>query len=283
MSRTEEAASNTRILNVVPREIYSFSNANHTVRVGNGGAGPSGVFRALAEGYQQACDGAGAVAWYQNISPLTLQALQDGNIDIAFTYERDQEAKIFDEGWILKPELVFNDHFVLVGPKDNPAGVQSSDTPEQGFEKIARLGTSHPERPLFLSRHDESATNLKELAIFESIGVSISKKSIPPWYVCNTVFPVDALRQADEGFYTLTDHGTFGMVSAELKSTVKYILGGDLLRNPCNALLGTKARKEVQEFMEYVRSDHGQEVIARFGQELYGQPLFTRATQLDFT
>jgi len=273
----------TLVLSNTPREIYKSPHSQHVIRLGNGGAGPSGLLRALAEDYQDKVQDASTIEWYQNISPLTLRALRDGTLDIALTYERDQEDLAIAQGWAEGPTLIFNDHFVVVGPATNPAGLDVTDSPVEAFTKLASFAKRYPASPLFLSRNDNSATSLKERLIWKAIGVDLTSKNFPDWYLCDSVFPAAALLRADrQGLYTLTDHGTFAMLSKEMISTKLFSIGGDLLRNPCNALLRCRADAETRRFLEYLGKD-GQQVVHHFGTNLYGRILYTPADILDLS
>jgi len=274
-------AVSTLVLSNTPKESYRSPSSQHVIRLGNGGAGPSGLLRALAEDYHDKVQDASTIEWYQNISPLTLQALRAGTLDIALTYERDQEDLAVAQGWAEAPTLIFNDHFVLVGPVSNPAGLNSTDSPEAAFAKLAAFACSHPVLPLFLSRNDSSATCLKERSIWKAVGVDVAYGPFPDWYICDSVFPVDALLRADQaGLYTLTDHGTFTMFGNKVDMTKLFVMGGDLLRNPCNALLSCRAGFETRRFLKYL-GEEGQDVIARFGTELYSKALYTPANVSD--
>lgn len=271
----------TLVLSNTPRETYKSPHSQHVIRLGNGGAGPSGLLRALTEDYQDKVQDASTIEWYQNISPLTLRALRDGTLDIALTYERDQEDLAVSQGWAEAPTLIFNDHFVLVGPATNPAGLGITDSPAKAFAKLASLASSQPSSPLFLSRNDNSATSLKERSIWKAIGVDLTSRNFPDWYICDSVFPADALLRADrQDLYTLTDHGTFAMLLSEMISTKLFVMGGDLLRNPCSALLRCHAEAETRRFLKYL-CEEGQQVIQSFGIELYDRILYTPAHILD--
>lgn len=72
---------------------------------------------------------------------------------------------------------LFRDHFLIVGPPENPANLSKSDDPKTIFSKLynkAEAGdTETPVR--FLSRYDKSATNIKESLMWIDIG-QVSKR-----------------------------------------------------------------------------------------------------------
>lgn len=274
-------ATDTRALSAVPKEIYGTVGANITLRIGNGGAGPTGILRALAEDYLAASGAHTAIAWYQDISKNTLLQLKKGTIDIALVYEKSQGQKAQEQGWATHYTSVFNDHFLIIGPKTNPAQLQIDDRPEQAFAKIAQAGKQHS-RPMFLSRDDNSGTNVKEQSIWQKAGLSPWKEE-NGWYVKLHVFPKDALLATDkQSLYTISDWGTWLSNAPSLTNSAIYVQGGEMLLNPCFALLGKNPGQEVLAFLEYLKSPRAQQLIATFGKERYGHPLFTPAAQVDF-
>lgn len=271
----------TMVPSTTPKEVYGPPGAPIRLRLGNGGAGPTGLLRALAEDFLAMEEASYAIAWYQNISRLTLEALKNGTIDMALTYERDQEDVYLQEGTATERTLVFNDHFVIVGPASNPAHVTPGDKAATIFAKVARQGEAQG-APAFLSRDDGSATHCKEQTIWEQAGRA--PWNVPSaWYVRHTVFPRDALVEANNrSLYTIIDRGTWTSTRPRLNDAVLYGQGGEQLRNPCHALLQAHPTALAQAFLAYLKSPRGQQVVANFGRTDHGEPLFTPADQPDF-
>ena len=272
-------------LQTLPAEIYGADNAPVVLRVGNGGAGPTGILRALAEDFLTARQLPGAVAWYQNISRFTLQALHQQLIDVALVYEPESAQRAIRAGWAARAVPVFNDHFLLVGPQDNPAGLQPGDSARQAMARIAQQGELPPQRPLFLSRDDDSGTNHREQLLWVADGL-MPWAEMPqlPWYQRAPVFPAAALQRADrQGLYTLTDRGTWLSQKAQLKNSRVWVQGGAELLNPCQALLSNQASPLARDFVDYLSSARAQQLIASFGVARFnGAALFTPAAQADF-
>lgn len=282
LSLSAHAQVDTRIISSEPKEIYGKKNAEIKIRIGNGGAGITGILRALSEDYLKVSGNKFAIAWYQDISINTLQQLKTGNIDIALVYERSQNETAQKEGWGSNYTRIFNDHFLVVGPKRNPARLEESDSPVTAFKKIYANGEKNKET-IFLSRDDNSATNVKEQSIWQAANLKPwngNKK----WYYKYHVFPKDALLYADKNaLYTVTDHGTWLANKNSLSNTKIYVSGNKSLINPCFALLGENPSKEALAFLNYLKSDRAQKLIANFGKGQYdGQAFFTPAQQLDF-
>lgn len=140
LTQTVFASADTRTISSEPKEIYGGSKKNIQIRIGNGGAGSTGILRALAEDYLKSTSKNYSIAWYQDISINTLFQLKSGVIDIALVYEKSQGDTAQKEGWATNYTPIFNDHFLIVGPKKNPAQLTESDSPQQAFAKIATLG-----------------------------------------------------------------------------------------------------------------------------------------------
>jgi len=277
LSGALSAADDTREVSLVPKEIYGSPSHNIRIRLGNGGAGPTGLLKALADDYIEEKSATYSIAWYQDVSPKTLEQLKNGVIDIALVYEKNQGDKAVADGWATHPTPIFNDHFLIVGPISNPASIATGDATEPCLRKIAQQG-SLESYPIFLSRDDQSATNVKEQSLWTLSGLS-PWTSTANWYFRFHVFPKDALiRAAGDGLYTITDRGTWLSTRAEISNCRIYVEGGEQLLNPCFALLGTHPNAETLEFLTYLTSIRAQHLISEFGKDIYqGDALFTSA------
>jgi ABC-type tungstate transport system permease subunit len=276
------AVDDTRLISSKPKEIYGQYKKNIQLRIGNGGAGPTGILRALSEDYLQVSGKKFAIAWYQDISINTLQQLKKGKIDIALVYEKTQGEEATKEGWATRSTPIFNDHFLIVGPKSNPAKLDKSDSIQNIFLKIAKTGEKIS-KPVFLSRDDNSGTNVKEHLLWQSIDLKPWKgNSI--WYFRYPTFPKDALIYSNQNqLYSITDWGTWLSNKDQTSHLDIYSQGGKSLLNHCFALLEKNPSKEAVEFLEYLKSSRAQKLIGDFGKDTFnGKALFTPAQQLDF-
>lgn len=105
-------------------------------------------------------------------------------------------------------------------------------------------------------------------------------------YIRQKVFPQQALQLADEkNAFTIVDWATWLSFRASTKNTQVYVVGGKLLLNPCHAIVVEKnatAKPHIMKFLNYLASERAQNVLKHFGEEKYGEPLFTPAAQMDF-
>ncbi len=275
-------AQDTREISTAPREIYGNQTAEIGIKIGNGGAGPTGIIRALAEDYLKMTDAKYSIAWYQDISVNALQQLRNEVIDIALVYEKNQGEEAQKQGWATNYTPVFNDHFLIIGPKSNPAQIEKTDPLNHAFKKIAYLGKERS-APTFISRDDNSGTNIREQTIWKMINLKPWQEE-KNWYVKQHVFPQQALIYADQNsLYTITDYGTFLSNKSQLKNSQILIKSGKLLINPCFALLGRNPSREAKNFLDYLKSERAQNLIADFGKDKFGgKALFTKTDQEEF-
>jgi ABC-type tungstate transport system permease subunit len=139
---------------------------------------------------------------------------------------------------------------------------------------IAAVSSQHSSSPVrFLSRYDKSANNIRESAIWASIGQTPWSEPYSPWYHRYVDFPLGALRAAAKlGEYTLVDRGSWYAAERQCKNGLivyKEVFGAsedDNLLNPAHVLVGTKARDmEIAiAFVDWLTDkDHGQRVIGK--------------------
>ncbi|KAI0069290.1 hypothetical protein BV25DRAFT_1818283 [Artomyces pyxidatus] len=287
---------------LAPQAVYNGGYTNATeidIRIANGGAGQSGLIGAWADAFIQYSVNSGSspfcIAWYLGDTTESLGLIEAGSVDIAVTYNEAAEKQSIDSGASVRREYGFRDHFLLVGPKSNPAGLNSTkDDILAMFNKLVARGNADVVVPppadvpptRFLSRYDKSATNIKESELFITIGQVPWGLVYSKWYHQYPRFPLQALNAAavlDE--YTLTDRGTWLSSPASVTSTLQiYKAGGDsdpkdLLLNPGHVLLraniDAKYKSICERFMDWVISqDGGQKVIREFkknGQVLYSE------------
>ncbi|KAJ3900238.1 hypothetical protein F5879DRAFT_809561 [Lentinula edodes] len=285
-----ESSSNNPL---VPTKTYNggYTDAKEIrLRIANGGAGQSGLVGALADAFVKWCvEGSkSTVGWYLGDTTQSLAYLSSGWVDIAFTYNEAAEKAVVKSGKAVVRELIFLDHFYLVGPPSNPTGLTSTDLVHDAFAKIVDKGardalappssqtttTTQPTR--FLSRFDQSATNIKESGLFIDIGQVPWAHPPSLWYHIYPRFPRESLSAASVlGEYTLTDRGTWLSSEKGVKEGLRVFKGethlgdakGGTLLNPCNALLGSSPLdKDIAvEFMRWVvKPDGGQRVVKEF-------------------
>lgn len=228
----------------------------------------SGLFDVLIPAFEEANPG----ITVQVIAVGTGEALQkgiDGDADVLLVHAKADEEQFVADGYgTYRKDVMYND-FIIVGPADDPAGIKDCATAAEALAKIAESGS------IFISRGDDSGTNKKELKIWESAGIEPSGD----WYEVSGQGMGETLKIADEKqAYTLADRATYLSMFKEnaIELSVNFEGASDLL-NQYGVIPVTSAQEpEAAElFADWITSDEGQEVIANYGIEEYGEALFT--------
>ncbi len=74
-------------------------------------------------------------------------------IDVVIGHEMDIEKKLVDDGYLVNLREVLYSNYVLVGPKEDPAGIKGMKSPTEALKIITN------KKALFFSRGDNSGTH----------------------------------------------------------------------------------------------------------------------------
>ncbi len=195
---------------------------------------------------------------------------EKGDADVILVHARAREDKFVAEGYgVNRQDVMYND-FVIVGPEDDPAGIQGMTDAATALARIAEAQAP------FASRGDESGTHSKEKAIWEKAGVEPGDD----WYLSLGQGMGATLTFANEkGAYTLTDRGTYLSRQEGLELPV-LVEGDPILFNPYGVIAVNPEKHPhvkyefAMKFIEWLTSVGAQEKIGEFGVERFGQPLF---------
>ncbi len=202
-----------------------------------------------------------------------LETARSGDADVVMVHARSLEDDFIREGYgINRRDLMFND-FVIVGPEDDPAGIDEVGEAIAAFEAIADAEAT------FVSRGDNSGTHTKELAIWEAAGVEPGGD----WYREAGAGMGEVLNQANQsGAYTLADRGTFIAQRSKLALSIRVQGpiedGPELLANPYGILAVNPAVHEnvtydlAMAYIGFITSQKGQSIIQEFtvdGEQLF--------------
>jgi tungstate transport system substrate-binding protein len=193
-----------------------------------------------------------------------------GDADLLMVHDPESEAKFMAEGYgAERRPLMYND-FVLLGPKNDPAGVKEAKSVAEAFARIAAAPSP------FVSRGDESGTHQKEKRIWRLAKVEPQGD----WYISAGTGMGHVLRMASQKrAYTLSDRATFLALREGLDLQILFE-GDPLLLNRYSIILISTEKhphlhhQAAQKFRDFLLSPHGQKAIADFGKDRYGQPLF---------
>ena len=254
-------------ISAVSKQIYGATSAPSLIRLGNGALGPTGVLRAISAAYiaEKGLENQIRMEWVANHSRYSQIALQAGVVDIAFTYERDEERRAVDEGWASVAGVFCHDHFVLVGPEHDPAAITGSSDIVSAFETIAKR------QARFHTRGDGSTTNHLEFSLWDKACLPLEERRDKEWYVWAPLPPLEAVSGADDaGAYILVDRGTYltALEQGILKQTKVFVEDGAQLYNTCNILIRSDEKKrEILNFVEWLKGENAQGLVSRYGRD----------------
>jgi tungstate transport system substrate-binding protein len=204
-------------------------------------------------------------------SGAALQMGQEGNADVLLVHSPSAEKTFVEGGFGIDRKLVMHNDFVIVGPAADPAGIKGAATAVDAFAKIANA------QSLFISRGDKSGTHTMELNLWKKATITAEGD----WYVESGQGMGATLTIASEkGAYTLTDRATY-LANKDTYSLEILVEGDNALLNvyhviSINPEKWPKVNKDgAKAFADFITSEKGQDMIAKFGVEKYGAPLFT--------
>jgi tungstate transport system substrate-binding protein len=194
-----------------------------------------------------------------------------GDADVLLVHAPSAEDAYMTKGRGLSRALVMHNAFIIVGPPNDPAHVKGAARAQDAFAAIARAHAP------FVSRGDDSGTNIKELALWKIAGMLPDAAT----YVKTGSGMADTLHVASQkAAYTLTDDGTYLSQRATL-ALAPLVEDAKDLRNVYHVIvvkpLAGRISNEpgAQAFARFVTSPEGQRIIATYGRERFGRPLFT--------
>ncbi len=195
-----------------------------------------------------------------------------GDADVLLVHSRKAEDQFVQEGYGVNRKDVMHNAYIIVGPAEDPAGISGMDDAVEAFTKIYESGS------VFVSRADDSGTHKKELAIWEKAQVMPEGEQ----YIETGQGMGETLKIADEKqAYTLTDNATW-LAQKENFTIVELVQGDPILYNPYGVIAVNPEKHPdlninydgAMEFVNWITSEEGQNIIREFGVEEYGQPLF---------
>jgi tungstate transport system substrate-binding protein len=211
---------------------------------------------------------------------IAIQYGERGDVDALIVHDKPRELKFIEDGHGLERRCIGYNYFYVVGPKDDPAGIKGMNASE-AFAAIMEKGKVNPDKVSFVSRGDNSGTHSREKTLWKNAGYNYSEVNTSgPWYLDAGQGMGATLMMANQKHaYTLTDMSTFKAYQGNL-TIVPLIEGGNELLNVYVAMaVNPKKHPGVNcelanQFIDFLTSDEGQQIIATFGEDKYGQPLF---------
>ena len=188
---------------------------------------------------------------------------QAGDVDALLVHHRPSEDQFLAEGYATERRDVMYNDYVLVGPREDPAGIRGMTSALQALKQIAASGAA------FTSRADDSGTHKTEMELWKKAGMD-PKPHSGTWYrevgsgmgaTLNTAAAMNA--------YLLSDRGTW--LSFKNRRELEILVEGDPpLFNPYGILNVNPARHpgvkaaEARALMDWLVSPKAQKLIGEF-------------------
>lgn len=225
-----------------------------------------------------------------------------GQGDAVVTHAPSLEKTFVEEGYSLEPRgrAIFYSDYVIVGAIGDPAGVAAAapHNAAKAFELIAKAGEEG--KANFVSRGDNSGTNVEEKAIWKLTGVELNENGVPgpkgtktkfSWYHEGGGGQAETVQLANQcpesefpggGCYDITDRGTFNRLNSKgAVANLKIVAekneatapgGLNLLTNPFDVYIVNPAKvpgvainvEGAKALVEYLTSEAFQARLASY-------------------
>ncbi|MBS3782171.1 MAG: substrate-binding domain-containing protein [Candidatus Thermoplasmatota archaeon] len=193
-----------------------------------------------------------------------------GDADVLLVHAPELEMEFVKDGYgEYRYEVMYNE-YVVVGPEEDPAGINGLENTNESFQRIYNNQSSVN----FCSRGDDSGTHTKEKALWEKAGFDygdIDSEKHSSWYKSLGQGMGDTLRVADEeDAYVLTDEATYLSMEDELDDMKIHVQGDTNLFNqygviPVNGTMHSGVNQGLAEdFADWITSDDIQNMIDEY-------------------
>ncbi|RLI44879.1 tungsten ABC transporter permease [Candidatus Bathyarchaeota archaeon] len=217
---------------------------------------------------------------------LAIKLAQDGDADMMLVHAPSKELPFLTQGYGVCRKIIAYNFFAIVGPETDPAEIQGLTTLE-ALTKIVEAGRKR--QAMWISRGDESGTHAKEKELWRAANFTWEElRSETNWYVeARKGMGGTLILASERSAYTLTDMGTYlSHSTADLIALKVFISQEKELLNVYSAIAVNQTRHPhtnfngAINFIKFLVSDEGQQLIGDYGKNEYGQPLFYPAVKL---
>jgi tungstate transport system substrate-binding protein len=196
---------------------------------------------------------------------------EKGEADVLLVHSPDAEVKFMDGGHGLDRKLVMHNDFIVVGPAADKAGIKGM---KSALEALKKIGSASA---LFVSRGDNSGTDALEKKLWKSTGIEPKGQT---WYQETGQGMGATLTIASEkAGYTITDRATF--LATQKNLSLALLVEGDAVLLNIYHVINVNPNKSAQinaagakAFNDFMVAADTQKMIAEFGIDKYGKPLF---------
>jgi tungstate transport system substrate-binding protein len=253
-----------------PKVEASYGQGPNVFLLATGSPGELGLLEQLGNAFAKKADS--TLQWVKAGSGKSLELLKNKEVDMIMVHAPTAEKKAVAEGWAVNRTLIGSNEFYIVGPESDPAGIAAATSAADAYRRIAKAEAR------FFSRGDNSGTHKKELAIWNMAGI----EPAGDWYIVTRDFMMATLKRANqEKGYFMTDSSTWIAARKDLENLKVLFKGDKFIVNTYHALCqpegATPGAAVAGNFIDFVASEEGQEIIRNYGKDLYGEGLYNDA------
>lgn len=219
---------------------------------------------------------------------LAIETAKRGDADMILVHDAVREKAFLEDGYGVNRKIVAYNYFVIVGPEDDPVGIEGLD-PVEALLKIKAAGEAGD--AVWVSRGDDSGTHAMEKRLWIAGGEDATELRETDWYWERGSGMTATLAMANEKRgYTLCDKGSYlkNFVPGNIDLVILVETGSvDTLNvysaiacDPQNPDLAHVNFDEAMKFINFLVSDEIQEILADFGLDDYGLTLFNPAVKV---
>ena len=207
---------------------------------------------------------------------VCLENAKTGNFEMVIVHARALEDQFINEGYGLdRRDIMYND-FIILGPKEDPAGIKGMTDAVVAFKKIAAA------KALFVTRGDMSGTHVKELEVWDKSGKR-PDSGRDAWYY--TFEEGDrgnahtALYANNRNAYTLMDRATCILQRDKLK-IIPLLEKDEILLNFFASIQVNPQKfpginaEGAKAFIDWLCAEQAQTMIRDFEKARFNEPLF---------
>jgi len=227
----------------------------------------SGVLDVLAPAFKE--DTGITLEWTSQGSGAAMETAREGEAQLLFAHSPAAEKQLVADGVSMGRHIVMFNNFLFVGPEQ---------LPQTSLEAAVKAICDTP-LP-YVTRNDNSGTFNAEVPLFEQY---CGKSSVDLENVIDTGAGMLATLEVanEEGRYTLVDLATWLQNMANLPNLKEaYYNKADMLNVYSIHQIKTDHATEQQnenaaEFVKWLTEGRGKDLIAEYGVQQFGQPMFT--------
>ena len=222
---------------------------------------------------------------------IAIQHAEKGDADLILVHSPSMEKTFLEKGVGVCRKIVAYNFFVIVGPASDPAKINGTN-PITALKRIVDYGRNQTTR-VWISRGDNSGTHSKEKSMWQKAGYNYDTLSKEGWYASAGSGMGATLAMAEQfSAYTLADTGTYlayykagtiklkPLISQEKDLLNVYSVIAVVPTLPANKTVHEEINfRDTIDFIKFLVSEEGQELIENYGKTQYGESLFYGAVQ----